>query len=455
MITCFTRRVVIVFGAAMLSVAWPAWSADYYVDQRHPQASDNNPGTEALPWATMYRAARASLQPGDTVYVKAGTYDASQGGNWYTPSINPASSGAPGNPITFKSLPAHAAVLDSSGAPGVPAIGSYMRSHIVIDGFVIPNSGSKGIAVFGEEGAPARDVVIKNNVIHGIFVDGFDNTEGVRVERAEGVIVTNNRIYNVNNGGGSSNASAVKTYKTRNVVIEHNEFYDVVAGVKEKEASSYLTVRYNRIHDCRYGFVLNNQNTGVTEQIKYYGNIVECGTGFESSTQSTATMRDVHIYNNTFAGYSSKAVHINEHGQGFHIYNNIFYRPASTIDMADFFTRQANTSQVTLMDNNLYLRDPKVVVGLYGENITFNTLAAWKASSYGLDKNSLLADPAFVDVSRRDYHLKAGSPALAAGRNTGAGVVNLGAYARGDETIGLLPIGEGAPPRPPRLMIAQ
>jgi alpha-L-arabinofuranosidase len=51
----------------------PAFSRTYYVAQSHPNASDNNPGTEALPWKTINRAAQA-LQPGERVVVAAGTY---------------------------------------------------------------------------------------------------------------------------------------------------------------------------------------------------------------------------------------------------------------------------------------------------------------------------------------------------------------------------------------------
>lgn len=443
------RLYIIALG--LLGGAAPLWAADYYIDQGHPQASDQNPGTEEMPWATLYKAAKAPLQPGDTVFVKKGEYDVSTGGSWSVPAIN-VPSGAPGKPVTFKSLPRHAAVLDTRNTQGNPAIGVNGNSHVVIDGFVIPKPGNKGIAVFGSAKAPVKDIVLQNNVIHGVFVSGFDNTEGIRLENAQDIIVRNNRIYDVYNTEKSTNASGVKSYKVRNVLIENNVMYDVVAAVKEKENSSEIVVRYNHFYNCGTGLVLNSQNTGLTDKVRYHNNIVECGTGFSTETQAEAPIRDVHVYNNTFSGYSSKALHLNMHGDEFYIYNNIFHRTVAAASMADFFTRQPHTDQIRLMDYNLYTKEPKMIVGLYDKNqITTTNLKAWQGT--GWDLHSQLADALFTNVGRDDFRLAANSPALKAGWDANGAIINIGAYATGKEIIGLLPAeGPVAPPRPPRLL---
>jgi parallel beta-helix repeat protein len=57
-------------------LAWPpsaSWAATYYVDGSNPSARDTNPGTQAQPWKTIGKAT-GLVQPGDTVYVKAGVY---------------------------------------------------------------------------------------------------------------------------------------------------------------------------------------------------------------------------------------------------------------------------------------------------------------------------------------------------------------------------------------------
>lgn len=64
-------------GFAWLAAALALWAApaaaDVYVDRGSPAASDENPGTEARPLATISRAA-ARARPGETVWVRSGTY---------------------------------------------------------------------------------------------------------------------------------------------------------------------------------------------------------------------------------------------------------------------------------------------------------------------------------------------------------------------------------------------
>jgi hypothetical protein len=69
----------------------------YYVDQNHPQASDDNPGTESLPWLTIQNAAD-TVWAGDTVIVKSGTYNERI-------TFENGTRGAPGQVITFKAQP--------------------------------------------------------------------------------------------------------------------------------------------------------------------------------------------------------------------------------------------------------------------------------------------------------------------------------------------------------------
>ena len=80
----------------------------YWVDQRHPAASDANPGTRERPWRTIGRAT-AVLRPGDAVLVRAGVY---------RETVTPRTGGLPGRRITYAAYPGDDAVV--TGADPVP-----------------------------------------------------------------------------------------------------------------------------------------------------------------------------------------------------------------------------------------------------------------------------------------------------------------------------------------------
>ena len=69
-------------------------ASDYYVDQNHSDANDANSGTMASPWKTIAKA-NESLNPGDKVIIKSGTYRS---------YIAPDKSGTSQNRITYQNF---------------------------------------------------------------------------------------------------------------------------------------------------------------------------------------------------------------------------------------------------------------------------------------------------------------------------------------------------------------
>ncbi len=74
--------------------------AKYFVDAR--QGSDQNSGTQAAPWQTLAHGS-AKLQPGDTLYLRAGTY---------YEHVEITCSGNAEQPITIAGYPGEIAVID-------------------------------------------------------------------------------------------------------------------------------------------------------------------------------------------------------------------------------------------------------------------------------------------------------------------------------------------------------
>ncbi len=411
----------------------------YYVDQGHAKADDANPGTEEAPWKTLRRAVRDPLPPGTTVIVRPGVYEAG-GGSWNRPALNPPSSGAPGKPIVFIALPQHGARLDSQGddAP----IGSFARDYVVIDGFHIQSAAALGVSVFGTGNRRVRGVVIQNMKIHGMRGAGGGNTDGIRIERASGVTVRNNEIFDIRNEKLTTNAAGVKLYYSDNIIVENNEIYRVVAGVKEKEEGQEVHIRRNRFRDCGAGMELMNQNYTTTAGYYFYQNIVEnCRNGFIGQTAGTARMQRVYVYNNLFYGYTDSGVSGTRHGSARRVWNNIFYNAGTA--RYDIAIHQDPPAEFELIDFNLYYREPRTVVGLYDTNRRFDSLRAWQYS--GFDANSLLGDPKFVNAAKRDFRLAEDSPARAAGRVGGVagnGPVNIGPYIEENDIIGIKPAPE-------------
>lgn len=138
--------------AASLLVGRTARAAVYVVDQAAPGAADSSAGTEQRPFQTVQHAADV-VKPGDTVYVMAGRY---------RERVTVHSSGAAGQPITFQSVPRHAAIVEGFDLP---------VSYIRVVGFEV-TAEKPGTAV-----QLGSDCEVLDNYIHDMMV-GVAGTAG-------------------------------------------------------------------------------------------------------------------------------------------------------------------------------------------------------------------------------------------------------------------------------------
>jgi hypothetical protein len=153
-------------ATATVTIQLPSRSGvTYYVST---SGNDNNAGTLAAPWRTIQKAAN-TVQAGDTVQVRAGTYNE-------VVTLKTSGNSTQGY-ITFANYPGEAPIVDGTGlavgASGQTGLFSLEGTfnYIVIKGFEIRNysSSSRGKVPVGIdfEGA-GSNIEILNNHIHNI-----------------------------------------------------------------------------------------------------------------------------------------------------------------------------------------------------------------------------------------------------------------------------------------------
>jgi thiamine biosynthesis lipoprotein len=134
-------------------------SHTYYVQTN---AHDSATGAKETPFRSIEEAIEV-VQPGDTIFVKAGTYILSN-----TIRLNKDGSGA--NPINLWAFPSHKVILDFSNAPtssnGLKIKGSYWH----LKGLIIQNAGEKGIHISGSNNV-IENTTTRTNGDGGIKLD--------------------------------------------------------------------------------------------------------------------------------------------------------------------------------------------------------------------------------------------------------------------------------------------
>ncbi|HWR97507.1 MAG TPA: right-handed parallel beta-helix repeat-containing protein [Candidatus Methanoperedens sp.] len=410
------------------------------------------------PGANASQAARA----GDTVIVKEGVYTTAAGsGARNFPIYTPVNSGTAGSPIVITGE-RRVELRAEPGSPGGPIIGCYRSPHITWDNFYIDEQNISTVPDTGP--VVAWDTTyceLRNLEIKSKTAQWNDNHPGIRVEYADYVTISNNKIYDVRGYFGARshiNCPGIQLYKSEHIVIENNEIFNSDAGIFIKSESwtktqGDITVRYNLLHDLAstgiivmaadgnpggkvYQNVIRNCATGIT----FFGLLgADYGPGPENVTVANNT-----IHNCSYAGLFLKSV-INW-STGNRFWNNLITNSGYAV-RADEETGEGAArligSNFLSSEHNSYNRVTRHANVAYTEY----SLPQWK-SSYRQDSStptSSIADPLYFDSSNNDFRLRQGSPVMNAGvdildlDNDGSSTdpVTIGAYVTGNEVIGL------------------
>jgi|GEM_PF-980498 len=346
-------------------VPTPTAGNTYYVATT---GSDTNPGTETQPFRTLARGVSV-LAPGDTLYVKSGTYaesleDNIPGGSSWSAPVTVAA--YPGHTVTLKPNPGAEFVLHFQGP----------QQYIVIDGLII-------------------DAI--NTTYDAVKITGGGEASGpahhIRLIRSE-----------VKNSPGQG----VQTswFADFNEFINSN-FHD--NGLKTDDPGHTHAFYISTSNNLIEGSVISNNNTG------YGVHIYEEEGGRRANNN---IVRNNRIFANGYA--TGGAGIIMGSGDGNTAYNNLIYGNAQGIKVAYFNPLNTTVYNNTIYNNTGYgievESDSKNVVV---RNNIFYANGGPEIQDYGVgsvtDHNLVGTDPKFVNAAAGDFRVQSGSPAIDAG----------------------------------------
>lgn len=196
--------------------------------------------------------------------------------------------------------------------------------------------------------------------------------------------------------------------QARENLIEYNHVHDIGQGMLSDVAGIYTCsspgsrIRYNRVHDVSrrdYGGWGIYPDQGSHDLLIQNNLVYRCQDGALFAHHN----RNITAENNIFA--FCRSAQIERYGVGgFELTcqrNLVCYREGTALGTSGVENGGTN---VCVFDQNLYWNTT-------GEPVRFGNklLAEWRAG--GQDRNSIVADPLFVDPTRGDFRLQPGSPA--------------------------------------------
>ncbi len=323
----------------------------YYVATN---GNNSNSGTESQPFKTINKGVPL-LSPGDTLYIKAGTY---------TEAVDNWPSGTSwGNAITVAGFPGDTVILKPNGS-GNPVLNfdSSSDRYIIVDNLILDatNTGQSVAAVgfFNGHHIRIQNSEIKNATRHGVYSFG-DNNEFI------GVNIHDNGL----NDDISHGIYIEANYNLiENCDVHHNGHMGIQLYTEGYTADDNI-VRNNRVHD--------------NGQYKAGAEIVVGGGGSNI------------VYNNLIYDGSGEGITVGW-GSGVSnnkVYNNTIYNVATGI-------RIISGSKNTDVQNNI----------IYNAGRT-----TWDEGNNSNFSNNLSSDPRFENSSAKDFHLKSTSGAIDAG----------------------------------------
>ena len=437
--TNFKIMFFLIFLFGFLGLGKSSLAATYYISAN---GNDNDPGTQAKPWQSLWKVTSTPFAPGDTVLFNRG--DAFAG------NLTPATCGTAGNPISFGAYGSGSRpVIDASGQ--IAGISIYSKAYLIFQDLEIRNGDTYGIwFVYGNNNMTVNGVKLSNNGRNGMHIADYGASGGMVVNSN---FVIKNSIVDHNSGSGLAVGSLantliqgnITTYNcqsltcgdsctycggirltnttSENTIIENNEsaYNTNGAGIWVDFNAPGEIVRYNKVHHNVVG--IYNE---ITSGSLIYGNVsYDNGTGIwvsgrEGGPPYNGPAIGNKVLNNTVYHNSSWGILLqNDDGiQGNCtdnvIQNNIVW---GTTVGPNLRVGGAAENEHNIIEHNSFGAEVtnmfEIGWGVYQS--TYTSLNSW----YGQSTNSIKANSIFVNYAGGDLSLTSSSPGINAGFNLG------------------------------------
>jgi hypothetical protein len=440
-----------------------AGGMEYFVAKNHSGGcSDSYPGTIDRPWC-MIAKANAELTPGDTVYIREGTYEE---------TIRPANSGSEGKYITFTSYQDDLVNIKHVST----GVNLDERSYIHINGIKIEGtqvledccaeetidkpcydmrnwvgmenssynilSNNEMIYASAWSGIRMRGVAHHNQILNNRIIGGYGPADLVDcADHCSDNLIEGNVIqYGTHVSIALNSDAQSQSGNDRNIIrnnVVWNPWHSCIGVIAN---SDYTLVENNLVMDCGENY-LNNcrgqsrdtdrgrlHHSGIqissshvivrNNTIVNAGGGLSAGSGLYSKTDVYKYWTENRIYNNTlYENY--RGISSNDPPPSWVVGNlflNNILSESREYDVWSFIRSDPEEpNPERLFFNNIFSSDTQICYGDNGGLSCFDGLVQAESTLPQVFWNNTDSAPLFVDSGEREFQLLEESPAIDAG----------------------------------------